>query len=464
MEKQGDFMELKINPKKEYQTFKSIGASGAWWAQIVGGWSHIDPQSGKPVRDRIAELLYNKQTGIGMGVYRYNIGGGSKHSGKGEYSQPARATECFEVAPGKYDWNRDANAVYMMKKCVENGADEVIFFVNSPIERLTKNGLAHNKKYQLFHENISKENYKEFAKYCLDVTEHFVGEGMPIKYLSPVNEPIWVWNGGQEGCFYRPRSVKNVFKVFAEEINKRDSLKNIKLSGAESGDLRWFNKSYTRQLLKDKNVRNHLDGVDVHSYCLPLPLPITIPFLNNRLGFVKRFRKFMDKKYPDVPVIMSEWTHMQGGRDYGMDSALVTAKTMYEDFTLLNAVSWQHWIAVSEVDYCDGLIYINLDDKTFEITKRYYVTGNYSKYVTPGSKRIEASIDDNDLLVTAFKNSDEIVLVIVNNAEFEKGIVLPRYNDIVLSVTDKDNNLAEAKAISNQIKLTPKSVTTVVMK
>ena len=57
MENQGDFMELKINPKKEYQTFKSNGASGAWWAQIVGGWSHIDPQSGKPVRDRIAELL-----------------------------------------------------------------------------------------------------------------------------------------------------------------------------------------------------------------------------------------------------------------------------------------------------------------------------------------------------------------------------------------------------------------------
>ncbi len=455
-------MQLKIYPQKEYQTFRSIGASGAWWAQIVGGWDHLDPESGKPVRDRIAELLYSKETGIGMGIYRYNIGGGSKHSGKGEYSQPARATECFETARGEYDWSRDANAVYMMKKCVENGADEVIFFVNSPIERLTKNGLAHNKKHQLFHENISRKNYKAFAKYCLDVTEHFVGEGIPVKYLSPVNEPIWVWNGGQEGCFYRPRSVKNVFGVFAEELDKSVSLKGVKLSGAESGDLRWFNKSYTRQLLKDKNVRKHLDGVDVHSYCLPLP--ITIPFLNDRLGFVKRFRRFMDKHYPDVPVIMSEWTHMQGGRDYGMDSALVTARTMHEDFTLLNAVSWQHWIAVSEVDYCDGLIYINLEDKTFEITKRYYVTGNYSKYIKPGSKRIEAGVDDKDIFVTAFKNNGEITLVLINNSESEKGIELPPHNDILVSVTDKDNNLAEKKSSSNEIRLTPKSVTTVVMK
>ena len=457
-------MKIQFFPENEYQTFKSIGASGAWWAQIVGGWNHIDDESGKPVRDRIAELLYNKETGIGMGGYRYNIGGGSKHSGKGEYSQPARATECFEISPNEYDWNRDENAVYMMKKCVENGADEVIFFVNSPIERLTKNGLAHNKKHQLFHENIAKKNYGAFANYCLDVTEHFINDGIPVKYLSPVNEPIWVWNGGQEGCFYRPRSVKNVFKVFVNELDKRDSLKNLKLSGAESGDLRWFNKSYTRQLLKDKNVRKRLDGVDVHSYCLPLPLPITIPFLNDRLGFVKRFRKWMDKKYPDVNIIMSEWTHMQGGRDYGMDSALVTATTMYEDFTLLNAVSWQHWIAVSEVDYCDGLIYINLDNKTFEITKRYYVTGNFSKYIKGGSKRIEVSSDDKNVLMVAFKNDDETVIILINNTEDEKEFSLPFEKDVLISVTDKNSNLKETKVNSKNISITPKSVTTVVIK
>lgn len=457
-------MKLQIYPDKEYQTFKSIGASGAWWAQIVGGWNHIDEASGESVRDRIAQLLYSKEKGIGMGVYRYNIGGGSKHSGNGEYSQPARATECFEVSKGEYDWNRDENAVYMMKKCVENGAKEVIFFVNSPIERLTKNGLAHNKKHQLFHENISKKNYKEFAKYCLDITEHFVKEDIPVEYLSPVNEPVWVWNGGQEGCFYRPRSVKKVFKVFAEEIDKRPMLKALKLSGAESGDLRWFNKSYTRQLLKDKNVRKHLDGVDVHSYCLPLPLPVNIPFLNDRLGFVRRFRKFMDKHYPDVPIVMSEWTHMKGGRDYGMDSALVTATTMYEDFTMLNAVSWQHWIAVSEVNYCDGLIYINLEDKSFEITKRYYVTGNFSKYIKSGSKRIEVQSGDKNLLATAFKNDDEIVLVIINNSNEEKEITVPLGKEFLVCVTDENNNLNERVTESREVKITSKSVTTVVVK
>ncbi len=455
-------MQIKVDINKKYQTFDGIGASGAWWAQLVGGWSHTDPISGMPVRDRIAQLLYSKEDGIGMSIYRYNIGGGSKHSGKGEYSQPLRATECFEVAPEKYDWSRDANAVYMMKKSVEYGADEVILFVNSPIERFTKNGLAHNKKHQLFHENISKKNYKSFAKYCLDVTEHFCEEGLPVKYLSPVNEPIWVWNGGQEGCFYRPGSVRKVFRVFAEELEKRPVLNSIKLSGAESGDLRWFNKSYTRQLLKDKKVRNYLDAVDVHSYCLPIPISVNIPFLNNRLGFVKRYRKWMDRKHPDVPIRMSEWTHMQGGRDYGMDSAIVTATVMHEDFTLLNATSWQHWIAVSEVDYCDGLIYINIPEKTFEITKRYYVTGNYTKYVERGAKRIEAHSDDNEILLTAFEKTGKVTLIAVNKSQSEKTIDVPTEKKILVSVTDKDSNLKETESETNIITLSPRSVTTLV--
>ncbi len=455
-------MKIEINPKVKYQRFEGVGASGAWWAQIVGGWSHIDPESGKEVRNRISELLYSKENGIGMQVYRYNIGAGSKHSGKGYYSEPARSTECFEISKGKYDWNRDANAVYMMRQAVKDGADEVILFVNSPPERLTKNGMAHADKGKLFKENISSDNYKEFADYCLDITEHFVIEGLPIKYLSPVNEPVWIWNGGQEGCHYRPKSVRKVFEIFADEISKRSTLNNIKLSGAESGDLRWFNKSYTRNLLKNNKVRASLDAVDVHSYSLPVPLPFNIPFLNNRMSFVKRFRKWMDKKYPDIPVKMSEWCHMKGGRDKSMDSALVTAKIMYEDIAFLNVISWQHWIAVSEVDYCDGLIYINLDDKSFELTKRLFVTGNFSKYITPGSVRIKAECDDKDILTLAFEYCGKISLIIINFADVTKKLSNPINGMLKIAVTDEDNNLTEYETDNKMINISAKSVNTLI--
>ena len=454
-------MEIRINRNKVFSVFEGFGASGAWWAQEVGGWTHTDEESGMPVRDRISQLLYSKKNGIGLRTYRYNIGAGSAHSGAGNITNPLRRTESFDAGDGKYDFSRDKNAVYMMKQAAKDGADEIILFVNSPIERLTKNGLSHLCKYQIMRDNLAKADYKAFATYCLDVAEHFINEGLPVKYLSPINEPIWIWNGGQEGCHYSPFSTAKVMKMFAEEADRRPALRNLKLSGVESGDLRWFNKSYTKALMKYECVRNRIDSVDVHSYCLPLPVPVR--GFNDRLAFVKRFRKWLDRKYPDLPVKMSEWCHMQGGRDKTMASALVTADTIFNDISILNVTSWQHWIAVSEVDYCDGLIYINLPDKTFEMTKRYYITGNFSKYIPYQSERVEVFCDDKELKLLAFTKGEKTIVIAINDTKKEKNITLPGTDgDVLVSVTDNSNDLAEKTVTTRSIVITPESVNTII--
>lgn len=459
-------MKIRINSDVKLQSFNGFGASGAWWAQEVGGWSEADEKSGISKRDRISQLLYSKKDGIGLNIYRYNIGGGSVESGRGSFSEPLRRTECFYDEKGNYDWSKDKNAVYMMKKAAGDGADEIILFVNSPVEKFTKNHLAHTDKNKPFTENLPKKNYEAFAKYCADVTEHFVKEKLPIKYLSPVNEPLWIWNGGQEGCHYRPKSVKKVMKATLLEMKKRKALDEVRLSGAENGDIRWFNKSYTRQLLRDSEVRNHLDGVDVHSYCLPVPQ--FLPFkslLNNRVVFVKRFRKWMDKNYPGVSINMSEWTDMVGGRDKTMTSALRMANVIHEDIAFLGASSWSHWIAVSEVDYCDGLIYINLPERTFEMTKRYYVTGNFSKYLTLGATRTECLCDDEEVKALAFLSDGKTTLIIINDSEKEKELSLeiPKEALVTVAVTNETKDLDEQTYIGlENLKITKKSVTTIV--
>lgn len=450
-------MKINLNRNITYQKFEGFGVSGAWWAQLVGGWDNIDPESGIAVRDRISQLLHSKTEGIGLRTYRYNIGGGSVESGKGNYPDFDRRAECFENANGEYDFNKDANAVYMMRQAAKDGADEIILFVNSPIERLTKNGMAHQDENKPFRTNMSSKNYLPFAKYCLDVTEHFVNEGLPIKYLSPINEPLWKWTGGQEGCHYKPRQAGKAIRCVAKEMKKRKSLSAVKLSGLENGDIRWFNKSYTREFLRYPEVRELADSVDVHSYFLHSP----VPFTNNRPAYLRRFRKWMDKHYPDIPVKMSEWCHMQGGKNTGMDSALETARVIYEDISILNVTSWQHWIACSRYDYCDGLLYIDLDKKTFETTKRFYVTGNFSKYIPFGSIRFEAVSDDSEVMTLGFKKDEKTVLIIINPSANEKSLTLPE-NSLV-AVTDKSANLAEYSAEKNSdITITPSSVTTIV--
>lgn len=454
-------MKIHIDKSKVYSTFEGFGASGAWWAQEVGKWEHIDPASNMPARDRISQLLYSKEDGIGLRTYRYNLGAGSKESGKGHINRELRRAECFEIAPSEYDFTKDSAAVYMMNRAVQDGADEVIFFVNSPLERLTMNGKAHCDKSRQFLDNLSPRNYHAFAKYCLDVTEHFVNEGVPIKYLSPINEPIWKWTGGQEGCHYSPRSAGRVMKVFADEIGKRDSLNGVMLSGMESGDIRWLNKSYTRNLLKFDSVRKRIDSVDLHSYFLhPIPLAYF-----SRQTYLKRFRKWMDKHYPNVPVKMSEWTHMQSGRDSSIDSALVMANTIYDDISILNVTSWQHWIAVSEVNYCDGLIYINLDDKSFEMTKRYYATGNFSKYIPYGASRIDVGCDDSELKLLAFYKDKKIVIIAINDKNDTKSIEIDSdmFDNMSVIVTNEDEDLVQHSVTGASIELSAKSVNTIIL-
>ena len=139
-----------------------------------------------------------------------------------------------------------------------------------------------------------------------------------------------------------------------------------------------------------------------------------------------------------------------------------TANIIYEDISILNVSSWQHWIAVSEVDYCDGLIYINISDKTFEMTKRYYVTGNFSKYIPFGAEKIGVKCGNGKLKVLAFRKDDETVLIVINDTDSAEKITLEDAKGSVrLVVTDKDNDLAEKQADKN-IEIPAKSVNTII--
>ncbi len=457
-------LTINIDTGKKKQTLTGFGVSGAWWAQVVGGWTETDESSGKPKRERIAELLFDLENGIGITQYRYNIGAGSKESGKGKYSDETRRASSFETAPGFYDWSRDGNAVWFMREAARLGADEIVMFVNSPIERLTNNHKAHLDKAGKT--NLNRANYGEFAKYVLNVASHFKGEGLPIKYISPVNEPVWIWTGGQEGCHYRPGQVYKVMKTFAKELKNYPALKNVKLSGAENGDIRWFNKIYT-YIMASKPLKDVTDAVDFHSYFLPVPSSVPgfiAKKLNDRLAFVKRYKRFTDKFFPGVPLKTSEWCHMQGGRDYGIDSAVVQAKVMAEDLIYLDVVSWQLWVALSPVDYCDGLIYYN-EDRSFELTKRYYAFGNFSKFIRPGAVRIDAPQSVEDAYLLVFEQKDNYAAVVINYGESDKeiGFDLPARTARAY-VTDKDNDLAEfAVSDVKNITLRPRSITTVIM-
>jgi O-glycosyl hydrolase len=108
------------------------------------------------------------------------------------------------------------------------------------------------------------------------------------------------------------------------------------------------------------------------------------------------------------------------GRDLGITSGLYIAKVIHNDLVNAQATAWHWWISVSPYDYKDGLVYIdkNKTDGNFQSSKMLWALGNFSRFVRPGAKRIEASssLGTDGLLVSSYLNTNnELVTVIVNS-------------------------------------------------
>ncbi len=384
--------EILLHPQETYQVLEGFGASGAWWAQAVGGWE-------EDKRQRVIQLLFDPQAGIGLSVYRYNIGGG----GTSGISDDWRRAESFEVSPGVYDWSRDANAVWVLKAAHRAGVQRFVAFANSPPASLTVSGASAGAEGGKT--NLKPGQEAAFARYLVDVTRHLrQDEGVPVGWISPLNEPQWDWqpSKGQEGSHYEPAEVLALTKALLQAI--QDSGLDVKASLFESGEWK-SSRPYIDVLLKDPAVARALGPLSIHSYW-------SSPA--DRTALVA----YLQQAYPGTQIWMSEWTEMKSGQDTGMDSALVLAGTLHADLVLGGVTSWQYWIAVSKYDYRDGLIYVNLAGHRITETKRLWAFGNYSRYLRPGFTRLGAASGAPDLLVSAYRSPDasSLVLVAVNNA------------------------------------------------
>ncbi len=392
---------ITVDTSTRHQTIEHFGASGAWWAQHVGGWED-------DARDRVVALLFDREAGAGLSLYRYNIGAGSGE----EIGDPWRRAETFEVAPGEYDWSRDGNAVWALKAAVAAGVEHFVVFANSPPARMTESGKVSGAEYG--RSNLRTDMHDDFARYLVDVTRHLREvKGVPIGWISPINEPLWEWEGGgQEGCHYTAKECIAVTKALLRAIDGAGI--DVKADIIEAPLWRGAGMLYVGPMLRDETLSAAIGHFSIHSYWSTR---------EQKRAEAELIREY----FPDLRLWMSEWTEMKGGRDLGMDSALVMANVIHDDLTVASVTSWQYWIAVSRYNFRDGLIYVDEDTHAVHETKRLWTMAAYSRLVRPGYARVEATIDSADLRVSAFvsPDGDESVVVAINNGDEPVSVTPP---------------------------------------
>jgi len=394
-----------VDLNQQFQTIEGFGASDAWAAQFVGRWP--DPE-----RRRIAERLFSRAfapsgrpQGIGLSIWRFNIGAGSAEQGtESGIRDPWRRAECFQDPQGQWDWAKQAGQQWFLEAARQHGVETVVAFVNSPPVHLTRNGRAWGDGSA--YSNLAPERYEAFADFLATVCEHFERTGRPFDYLSPVNEPQWRWSrrNGQEGCPWTNEELRALVPVLGRALQAR-GLK-VRLVLPEAAQLTHLLRRTDGEPLCSDQLRELYETRPDAILRTPAVAPIvaahgygTTDTRDRTRGIRRELGQRLRQTHPPLRYWMSEYCilgeaddgRLRGpGRDLGMEPALFVAELIHHDLTLAQATSWQWWLAISPYNYKDGLIYVDRSPEGGQVyeSKLLWALGHFSRFVRPGARRV----------------------------------------------------------------------------
>ncbi|WP_179282949.1 MULTISPECIES: RICIN domain-containing protein [Paenibacillus] len=365
------------DPSKQYQTIEGWGTSLAWWGKVVGEYSN---------RDEYAEKMFSPTTGLGLNVLRYNIGAGDNPSSN--VLEYRKAVPGYQPSPGVYDWNADANQRYMLQAAKSYGVNVVEAFANSAPYWMTISGSVSGAANG--GNNLKPDYYDDFADYLTEVVKHFRDNwGITFDTVTPLNEPISTWwklGNNQEGMHFDRADQNTILSQVQSSLTAKGL--STKLSAPEEYSLDDTTTSFNSY---SSAVKSAISQINTHTYG------------GSNRASLRNTATSAGKHL---------WTSEYGDGDA---SGLTMSRTILKDIRNMGASAWVYWQAV---DSADGWGFFknvlnNTQTTSYTVNQKYYVMGNYSKFIRPGTKIIGMS--DANTLAAYDAASGKVVLVTTNS-------------------------------------------------
>ena len=277
-----------------------------------------------------------------------------------------------------------------------------------------------------------KDEYREvWAKYFSKYTHAYKKEGIDIWGFTVINEPHG--NGSNwESMLFTPKEMNTFVKNFLGPELANEGLGYIKILGYDQNRMElplWVDEFY-------KDAPNeYIDGLAIHWYD------------STDNSFTKEL-KYAHHQAPNklliqteacidsqIPSTNDDWYWQIDATDWGYHWRNEEMKYLHPKYApvsrytkdIINCMNnwvngWIDWNLILDFDggpnwaenWCGAPILVDVLSQTVYKTPIYYVLKHFSKYVLPGSYRIGFE-NDTDLLVTAFKNKDNSIVVIIFN-------------------------------------------------
>ena len=491
-------LHLDVHLDEVKQTMHSFGASDCWTTKFIGQWAD------EKKKNKIADLLFSMDTladgspvGIGLSLWRFNIGAGSYEQGDSSGIRTDwRREECFLDVNGAYDWSKQAGQQWFLRAARKRGVRYTLGFAISPPVFMTKNGKAFSSGGTHF--NIQPGKLSAYADFLATVAAHF-----HFDYISPFNEPQWSWAGdkqglsSQEGSPATDEDIVALVRSLSEKLSHSAAAAQVVVGEAGQWDFLYGRNNdhcgdQIRQFFSASSP-DHIGSlphvakiISSHSYFTTCPD-------DKLIGVRKKVADKIRSVDPAVQTWQSEFgvlgdicgQYNGAPRHTGMDYGLYVARVIHHDLTVADVTSWQWWLAVNPYDYSDGLVYINApdgkinvdrckEDGIVETSRQLWVLGNYARFVRPGMQRIVANVEEisdpleaaGSIMVSAYKDAahKRLVIVLINMSSQAavltlkeaslhlKGNVLDMFttdasHDLKRSLTHADHIVAGARSV-----------------
>ena len=493
-------LKININLSDEKQIIHSFGASDCWTTKFIGKWADVTK------KNKIADYLFSTDTltdgtpkGIGLTLWRFNIGAGSYEQGDASgISDEWRREECFLNAAGNYDWSKQQGAQWFLNAARARNVKYIHgFCVSAPVQ-MTKDGMAHGGGGSSF--NIMANKMPDYANFLSTVSNHF-----NFNYLSPFNEPQWNWGGpkaSQEGSGATNTEIASLTKLLGPQLQTTAPNTKIVLGeaaqlnfmtdayGGDRGDqiYNWFGTASANYIGNVPNVEKAISGHSYFTTCPDNNLINTRTALVNKRNGVDASLEIWQTEFGILGDICGNYNGYP--KNTTIDYGLYVAKVIHHDLAIANVNSWSWWLTVSPYDYSDALVYItdptgsiNVNNcKTDGIvsdSKQLWCMGNFSRFIRPGMKRVSSGITGIDdvaaagsFMVSSYKDitNKKIVLVIVNMKNSSKKFTLDGLGSTInisenkfdTYTTTASKNLSRSVSAADNINIEAKSVTTLV--
>ena len=414
--------EIMINPDKTYQTITGFGGS------FTESSAYLLNRLSKKNRDTILQAYFGEEGA------RYSLT--RTHIASCDFS-----LNNYTYAPVEGD-------LALENFTIEEDRDDLIPMIKDAMA-ISKDGfniiaspwtappwMKDNKNY--VGGKLLPEFYDAFALYFNKYLDAYKAEGIDIWGLTPVNEPHGNGNNW-ESMHFTPKEetdfVQNHLGPKLEAAGKSD----VNILGYDQN--RAGLKEWVDEMFKDEASSKYFAGTAIHWYESTYDyFPEDLQYAHNKAPnkYLIETEGCVDSEIPKWKD--DAWYWSKEATDWGWDWASDKDRHLHPKYSpvyryardiigcLNNWVDgWIDWNMVLDKqggpnwfeNWCVAPIIVDPDKDEVYFTPIYYTMAHFSKYIRPEAKIIDVLNSEDDLMVTAAKNPDGTIAVVVLNQSTE---------------------------------------------